>query len=220
MYNDFHFACIFFFLGVQCRRRVARRSNVKTDKRIFFFQEEEKVRISSFARARAHIVRGKNRRENRTSHTHVHIQPQQTGAQGVCAAVSLIRRRTPSSRFLVRGPYQLVEHRAKELRPNHVRGNTARLGEPQAPAQEGQNGVRVQVLQPHVQQTLFAPHTRTQPSSDGQLPVRDVLQVVQAAGQPATTQVSVEIALNLILSLSLTLSIIHVHYRITLRYGL
>lgn len=56
-------------------------------------------------------------------------------------------------------------------RPDHVRGNTARLGEPPAPAQKGQNGVRVQVLQPDVQQTLFTAHTRAQPHAGGQLPV-------------------------------------------------
>lgn len=92
---------------------------------------------------------------------------------------------------------QLVEHQARTLqRLDHVRGNTARLGEPQAPAQKGQNGVCVQILQPDVQQTLFAAYTRTQPYANGQLPVRDVLQIVQTAGQPATTQVSVEIALS------------------------
>lgn len=80
-------------------------------------------------------------------------------------------------------------------RTDHVRGNTARLGEPPAPAQEGENGVCVQILQPDVQQTLFVAHTRTQSHAVDELPVRDVLQVVQTAGQPATTQVSVEIAL-------------------------
>lgn len=89
-----------------------------------------------------------------------------------------------------------MERQTITQQPNHVRGNTARLGEPQAPAQAGQNGVCVQILQPNVQQALFAAHTRTQPPADGQLPVRDVLQVVQTAGQPATTQVSVEIALS------------------------
>ncbi|KAF0763624.1 hypothetical protein FWK35_00028547 [Aphis craccivora] len=86
---------------------------------------------------------------------------------------------------------QLVEHQARTLqRLDHVRGNTARLGEPQTPAQKGQNGVCVQILQPDVQQTLFAAYTRTQPYANGQLPVRDVLQVVQTAGQPATTQIN------------------------------
>lgn len=81
------------------------------------------------------------------------------------------------------GNRQLVElqHRASVAiittppRPNHVRGNTVRLGEPPTPAQEGQNGVRVQVLQPDVQQTLFTAHTRAQPHAGGQLPVWDVL---------------------------------------------
>lgn len=110
---------------------------------------------------------------------------------------------------------QLTEHQTSITtppRPDHVRGNTARLGEPPAPAQEGQNGVRVQVLQPDVQQALFAANTRAQPHAGGQLPVRDVLQVVQAAGQPATTQVSVEIALNLA-SIACMLSYYY-HYRI------
>lgn len=90
-----------------------------------------------------------------------------------------------------------MEHQGRTLqRLDHVRGNTARLGEPQTPTQTGQNGVCVQILQPDVQQTLFTAYTRTQPSANGQLPVRDVLQVVQKAGQPATTQVSVEIALS------------------------
>lgn len=90
-----------------------------------------------------------------------------------------------------------MERQARTLqRPDHVRGNSARLGQPQTPTQAGQNGVCVQILQPNVQQTLFAAYTRTQPHANGQLPVRDVLQVVQTAGQPATTQVSVEITLS------------------------
>lgn len=212
MYNDFHFACIFFFfLGVQCRRRVARRSNVKTDKRIFFLpRRRESTHLVFRVCPYPHCTRQKPTGKPYEPYARTYPAATDRCAGRLCSSVT-DPARTPSSRFLVRGPYQLVEHRAKELRPNHVRGNTARLGEPQAPAQEGQNGVRVQVLQPHVQQTLFAPHTRTQPSSDGQLPVRDVLQIVQAAGQPATTQVSVEIALNLILSLSLTLSIIYTY---------
>lgn len=59
----------------------------------------------------------------------------------------------------------------KTTRPHHVRGNTTRLGEPPAPAQEGQDGVCVQILQSDVQQTLFAADTRTQSHADGQLSV-------------------------------------------------
>jgi len=65
-----------------------------------------------------------------------------------------------------------VERQARTLqRPDHVRGNTARLGKPQTQTQAGQNGVCVQILQPDFQQTLFAANTRTQPSPDRQLPV-------------------------------------------------